>query len=60
MGITVVESAADLTLGLKCESGDEPMVVVTFTGVIGWSIGFLALGLVLMLLGSRSLSELRI
>jgi hypothetical protein len=36
------------------------MVAVTFTGVIGRTTGFLALGLVLMLLGSRSLSELRI
>jgi hypothetical protein len=36
------------------------MVAMTFTGVIGWTIGFLALGLVLVLLGSRSLSELRI
>jgi hypothetical protein len=36
------------------------MVAATFASVIWWTLGYLALGLVLLLLGTRSLSEFRI
>ena len=36
------------------------MVAATFTSVIGWTLGCLLLGLVLYMVGTRTLSELRI
>jgi hypothetical protein len=36
------------------------MVAATFTSVIGWTFGCLLLGLVLYMVGTRTMSELRI
>jgi hypothetical protein len=36
------------------------MVATTFASVMWWTLGYLMLGLVLLLLGTRGLSELRI
>jgi hypothetical protein len=36
------------------------MVAATFASVIWWTLGYLLLGVVLFLLGTRGLSELRI
>jgi hypothetical protein len=36
------------------------MVAATFTGLIGWTLGYLLLGLVLYMVGTRTLSEFRI
>ena len=36
------------------------MVAATFASLVWWTLGYLALGVVLLLLGNRTLSELRI
>ncbi len=36
------------------------MVAATFASIMWWTLGYLALGLVLFLFGTRGLSELRI
>jgi hypothetical protein len=36
------------------------MVAATFASLIGWTLGYLLLGLLLYMVGTRTLSELRI
>jgi hypothetical protein len=36
------------------------MVAATFTSIIGWTLGYLLLGLLLYMVGTRTMSELRI
>jgi hypothetical protein len=36
------------------------MVAATFTSIIGWTLGYLLLGLLLYMVGTRTMSEFRI